>query len=120
MVYSSAFFIALLNGQLGSVATAYLDKGRRAEGIEIDVADILVCSLAYLNWLGKDASEAFLKSLEKHKARLAELWKNPRTSLPVAKVHVGIDEAIEHPGVSSEMIEKHWQEFQQALGITTT
>lgn len=119
MVYSSAFFIALLNGQLGSVAKRYLDEGRRARGVEIDIADIIVCGLAYLNWLGKDASEAFLESLEKHRAKLAELWKTPRTSLPVAKVHVGIDEIIERPGISPKSIEEGWQEFQRSLGIKT-
>lgn len=117
MVYSSAFFITLLNGQLGSVATKYLSDGRRAENMEVDIADILVCSLAYLNWLGKDATEAFLKSLQKHEAKLADLGKSPRTSRPVAKVLIGVEEQASKPGVSSEMIEKAWQKFQQELGV---
>ncbi|MGC8998865.1 MAG: hypothetical protein ACP5JW_05675 [Candidatus Bathyarchaeia archaeon] len=32
----------------------------------MDIADVIVVSLAYLNWLEKDATEAFKKALEKH------------------------------------------------------
>jgi len=74
-VYTSAFFVALIEEQLGQVAEKYLHQGREAPDIEVDIADIIVCSLAYLNWLGKDASAAFMKALEKHRARLKALQK---------------------------------------------
>lgn len=74
-VYTSAFFVTLIEEQLGQVAEKYLHQGREAPGIEVDIADIIVCSLAYLNWLGKDASAAFTKALEKHRARLKSLQK---------------------------------------------
>jgi len=72
-VYTSAFFITLIEEQLGQVAEKYLHKGRGARGIEVDIADVIVCSLAYLNWLKKDASAAFMKALAKHKARIEAL-----------------------------------------------
>jgi hypothetical protein len=34
---------------------------------------VIVCCLAFMNWLGKDASTSFEKALRKHKARLASL-----------------------------------------------
>ncbi|WP_309492051.1 hypothetical protein [Candidatus Hecatella orcuttiae] len=71
--YTSAFFITLLTEQLGQVSEKYMHKGREAPEIEVDIADLIVCSLAYLNWLGKDASDAFMKALEKHKTRLEAL-----------------------------------------------
>lgn len=119
MVHTTAFFITLLNGQLGSLANKYLraDGGRKAEGIEIDIADIIVCSLAYLNWLGKDASEAFVEALRKHEAKIAELNKAPRTSRSVAKVLVGIDEETSKPEVTPQMIERAWESFRKELGI---
>lgn len=74
-VYTSAFFIALIEEQLGQVAEKYLHQGREAPDIEVDIADVIVCSLAYLNWLGKDASAAFTRALKKHEARLKTLQK---------------------------------------------
>lgn len=119
MVYTSAFFITLLNGQLGSIADKYLaiEGGRRAEGIEVDIADMVVCSLAYLNWLGKDASEAFRKALKKHEEKLATLDKTPRTSRPVAKVLVGVEEAAGDPQITPRKIERAWAKFREELGI---
>jgi len=72
-VYSSSFFISLLSEQVGQVAEKYVHKGREAAGIEVDVADVIVCCLAFMNWLSKDASTSFEKALRKHKARLASL-----------------------------------------------
>lgn len=74
-VYTSAFFIALIEEQLGQVAEKYLHHGREAPDIEVDIADVIVCSLAYLNWLGKDASAAFAMALKKHEARMKALQK---------------------------------------------
>jgi NTP pyrophosphatase (non-canonical NTP hydrolase) len=74
-VYTSAFFIALIEEQLGQIAEKYLHQGREAPDIEVDIADVIVCSLAYLNWLGKDASVAFAKALKKHEARIKALQK---------------------------------------------
>jgi len=74
-VYTSAFFLTLIAEQLGQVSEKYLHKGRKAANIEVDIADIIVCSLAYLNWLGKDASKAFAKALAKHKARLGSVQR---------------------------------------------
>lgn len=65
-VFTSGFFITLLTEQIGQVAEKYIAEGRFGKDIEVDIADIVVVSLAYLNWLGKDATEAFKKSLEKH------------------------------------------------------
>ncbi|MGB9683575.1 MAG: hypothetical protein ACPL1Z_01435 [Candidatus Bathyarchaeales archaeon] len=65
-VFTSGFFITLLAEQVGQVAEKYIDEGRMGKDIEVDIADVIVVSLAYLNWLEKDASEAFKKSLEKH------------------------------------------------------
>jgi len=65
-VYTSAFFVTLMAEQVGQVAEKYLNQGRNAEGIEVDIADVVLVSLAYLNWLEKDATGAFKKSLEKH------------------------------------------------------
>ncbi len=73
-VTTSAFFHSLLAEQLGQVAHSYFHRGREAPDIEVDIADVALCCLAYLNWLGKDASEAFAKSLEKHK-RVVEALK---------------------------------------------
>ncbi|MDH5754455.1 MAG: hypothetical protein OEY95_04545 [Candidatus Bathyarchaeota archaeon] len=65
-VFTSSFFITLLTEQVGQVAEKYMDEGRFGKDIEVDIADIIVVSLAYLNWLEKDATEAFKKSLKKH------------------------------------------------------
>jgi NTP pyrophosphatase (non-canonical NTP hydrolase) len=65
-VFTSSFFIALLAEQVGQAAEKYITEGRLGKDIEVDIADIIVVSLAYLNWLEKDASDAFKKSLEKH------------------------------------------------------
>lgn len=65
-VFTSSFFITLLTEQLGQVAEKYIAEGRMGKDIEVDIADVIVVSLAYLNWLEKDGSEAFKKSLEKH------------------------------------------------------
>lgn len=66
-VFTSSFFVTLLAEQVGQVAEKYMEEGRFGEEIEVDIADIILVSLAYLNWLEKDATEAFKKSLEKHK-----------------------------------------------------
>ncbi len=65
-VFTSSFFITLLAEQVGQVAEKYIEEGRFGKDMEVDIADIIVVSLAYLNWLEKDATEAFKKSLEKH------------------------------------------------------
>ncbi|MBC7130595.1 hypothetical protein H5T51_05175 [Candidatus Bathyarchaeota archaeon] len=65
-IYTSGFFITLLAEQIGQVAEKYLKEGRHGKDIDVDIADIIVASLAYLNWLEKDASAAFQKALEKH------------------------------------------------------
>lgn len=65
-VFTSSFFITLLTEQVGQVAEKYMGEGRFGKNIEVDIADVIVVSLAYLNWLEKDAAEAFKKSLEKH------------------------------------------------------
>lgn len=65
-VFTSSFFITLLAEQAGQVAEKYMEEGRFGEEIEVDIADTILVSLAYLNWLKKDATEAFKKSLEKH------------------------------------------------------
>jgi len=76
-VTTSAFFHSLIAEQLGQVAHAYMHEGRMAKSIEVDIVDVILCSLAYLNWLDKDASAALEKSLEKHK-RAIEKWKRER------------------------------------------
>jgi len=65
-IFTSSFFIALLAEQVGQVAEKYIAEGRLGKDIEVDIADVIVVSLAYLNWLEKDAPEAFRKALEKH------------------------------------------------------
>lgn len=66
-VTTSAFYHSLIVEQLGQVAHSYMHDGRYAKGIEEDIADVILCCLAYLNWLDRDASAAFKKSLGKHK-----------------------------------------------------
>ena len=74
-VFTSSFFITLLAEQVGQVAEKYVEKGRLGEDIEVDIADVIVVSLAYLNWLEKDASEAFKKSLQKHEKAILRFSK---------------------------------------------
>ena len=74
-VFTSSFFITLLTEQVGQVAEKYIGEGRLGKDIEVDIADIIVVSLAYLNWLEKDASEAFRKSLEKHAKCISRFTK---------------------------------------------
>jgi len=66
-VTTSAFYHSMISEQLGQVAHSYMHGGRYAKDIEVDVADVILCCLAYMNWLDKDASAAFEKSLQKHK-----------------------------------------------------
>ena len=73
-VYTSAFFVTLLAEQVGQIAEKYLHEGRSGEDIEGDITDVILVCLAYLNWLGKDASTSFEKSLEKHR-RAIEVFK---------------------------------------------
>ncbi len=70
---TSAFYHSLLVEQLGQVAHSYMHEGRHSKGIDVHIADVILCSLAYLNWLDEDASAAFRKSLEKHKMVLEGL-----------------------------------------------
>lgn len=65
--YTSAFFITLLTEQVGQVAQKYMDEGRYGQDIEVDITDVIIVCLAYLNWLEKDASSGFKRSLEKHR-----------------------------------------------------
>ena len=65
-IFTSSFFIALLAEQVGQVAEKYIAEGRCGKDIEVDIADVIVVSLAYLNWLEKNVPEAFRKALEKH------------------------------------------------------
>jgi NTP pyrophosphatase (non-canonical NTP hydrolase) len=74
-VFTSSFFITLLAEQVGQVAEKYVEKGRLGKDIEVDIADVIVVSLAYLNWLEKDASEAFKKSLQKHEKAILRFSK---------------------------------------------
>jgi NTP pyrophosphatase (non-canonical NTP hydrolase) len=74
-VFTSSFFIALLAEQVGQVAEKYIGEGRLGKDIEVDITDIIVVSLAYLNWLEKDASKAFRKSLEKHAKAMSRFTK---------------------------------------------
>lgn len=74
-VFTSSFFITLMTEQLGQVAHKYIHEGRHAKEIEVDIADIILAGLSYLNWLEKDAVEAFQKSLEKHKKAVETMKK---------------------------------------------
>jgi len=78
-VFTSSFFITLLTEQVGQVAEKYIAEGRLGKDIEVDIADVIVVSLAYLNWLEKDASEAFKKALEKQEKAIARLAKQKKT-----------------------------------------
>ena len=72
-VTTSTFFHSLITEQLGQVAHSYIHGGRYAKDLEVDIADVILCCLAYLNWLDKDASAAFEKSLRKHRQVLEGL-----------------------------------------------
>jgi NTP pyrophosphatase (non-canonical NTP hydrolase) len=41
----------------------------------VDVADVILVTLAYLNWIEKDATEAFQKSLAKHREAIETFIK---------------------------------------------
>jgi NTP pyrophosphatase (non-canonical NTP hydrolase) len=68
-----AFFISLLSEELGQVSQKYMHEGRNAHNLEIDICDIIVVSIAALNWLGKDISQAMLNAIEKHRATIEKL-----------------------------------------------
>jgi len=73
-VYTSAFFVTLMAEQVGQVAEKYMDEGRHAKDIDVDIADVILVCLAYLNWLETDATKAFNKSLAKHQKAI-DLFK---------------------------------------------
>lgn len=77
-VFTSSFFIALMTEQLGQVAHKYIHEGRHAKDIDVDITDIVLACLSYLNWLEKDATEAFKKSLEKHKKAIETIRKQKK------------------------------------------
>lgn len=77
-IFTSSFFISLLTEQTGQAAHKYIHEGRHAKDIEVDIADIIVAALNYLNWLEKDATEAFQKALEKHKKALETMKKQKK------------------------------------------
>jgi len=72
--YTSAFFVTLMAEQVGQVAEKYMNQGRHAKDIEVDITDVILVCLAYLNWLETDATKAFNKSLAKHQ-RAIDLFK---------------------------------------------
>ncbi|NWF86314.1 hypothetical protein HXY32_00630 [Candidatus Bathyarchaeota archaeon] len=55
-IFTSNFFITLLAEQVGQIAEKYVAEGWFGKDIEVDIADVIVASLAYLNWLEKDAA----------------------------------------------------------------
>jgi len=77
-VFTSSFFITLMAEQLGQVSHKYIHEGRHAKDIEVDITDVVLAGLAYLNWLEKDATQAFLKSLEKHKKAIEVMKKQKK------------------------------------------
>jgi NTP pyrophosphatase (non-canonical NTP hydrolase) len=77
-VFTSSFFIALMAEQLGQVAHKYMHEERHAKDIEVDITNIVLASLAYLNWLEKDATNAFKKSLEKHQKAIERMKKQKK------------------------------------------
>ena len=77
-IFTSSFFVALLAEQVGQVAHKYIHEGRHAKDIEVDIADIVVAGLDYLNWLEKDATDAFQKSLEKHRKAVETMKKQEK------------------------------------------
>ena len=78
VVTTSAFYHSLILEQLGQVAHSYMHSGRYAKDMEEDIADVILSCLAYLNWLDRDASAAFKKSLAKHKRVVDELKHKER------------------------------------------
>jgi NTP pyrophosphatase (non-canonical NTP hydrolase) len=78
-VYTSAFFVTLLTEQVGQIAEKYLHEGRYGEDIEVDITDVILVSLTYLNWLEKDASTSFKRSLEKHRIAIEIFKKQSNT-----------------------------------------
>ena len=78
VVTTSAFYHSLILEQLGQVAHSYMHGGRHADKMDEDIADVILSCLAYMNWLEKDASAAFVKSLEKHKRVVEELKRKKR------------------------------------------
>ena len=77
-VYTSAFFTTLLTEQVGQIAEKYLEEGRYGKDIEVDATDVILVCLAYLNWLEKDASLSFERSLEKHKRAIEDFRKQSK------------------------------------------
>lgn len=77
-VKTSAFYHSLISEQMGQVAHSYMHSGRYADRIETDIADVILCCIAYLNWLDKDATVAFKKSLEKHKRVVAAISRRKK------------------------------------------
>lgn len=77
-VFTSSFFVALMTEQLGQIAHKYIHEGRHAKDIEVDITDIILAGLNYLNWLEKEATEAFQKSLEKHKKAIESMQKQKK------------------------------------------
>ena len=77
-VFTSSFFVALMAEQLGQIAHKYIHEGRHAKDIEVDITDLILAGLSYLNWLEKDATEAFQKSLEKHKKAIESMQKQKK------------------------------------------
>lgn len=73
-VFTSSFFITRLASEVGQVAEKYLSEGRMAKNMDVDIIDIILVCLAYLNWLEEDATKAFAKSLDKYKQAI-ELFK---------------------------------------------
>jgi len=77
-VFTSSFFVALMAEQLGQIAQKYIHEGRHAKDIEADITDLILAGLNYLNWLEKDATESFQKSLEKHKKAIETMKKQEK------------------------------------------
>ena len=77
-VFTSSFFIALMTEQMGQVAHKYIHEGRHAKDIEVDITDVILAGLNYLNWLEKDATEAFKQSLEKHQKAVETMRKRKK------------------------------------------
>ena len=77
-IFTSSFFISLLAEQVGQVAHKYIHEGRHAKEIETDITDTIVAALNYLNWLEKDATQAFQKSLEKQRKTIETTKKEKK------------------------------------------
>jgi len=81
-VFTSSFFITRLASEVGQVAEKYLREGRITKDIDVDITDIILVCLAYLNWLEEEATKAFAKSLDKYK-KATELFKKEKHWSPV-------------------------------------